>query len=166
GLLTPSPVTLERLADGKFRRQPGGFVGWQVDDGAILEQNAVQFAPWPVQLHLDVTVRLQHLVRAARAGWPGVGNRIAGGVIGHRHRLDQCDLPRLQPPYRDLIARLDGENELRSEMRREMHLGAVVQDQAVNLAARCQAVLDDPAVDRWELIRIGAPQPLSECACY
>jgi hypothetical protein len=150
------------LTDRKLQRKSVGFFGRQTDNGTVFEQHAVQVAAWAVQLRLDMTSRLQGLSGIARFGWPGVDNRKMRGIIGDRYRLDECDLPSLQAPYGDLVAGLDREHQLRAEMRRQVNLGAIIEDYPVDLTARGQAVLSDFALDRRELIRVIDRHTLSE----
>jgi hypothetical protein len=145
---------IQQLADCELRREAVGFFGRQTYEGAVFEQYAVQIAARPVELRFDVTVRLHGLSCAASAGWPGVDDGEMRGIIRDRYRLDQRDRPCLEAPHGNLVAGLDREHELSAEMRRQMHLGTIVEDQAIDLAAWGQAILRDLALDRRVLLGV------------
>jgi hypothetical protein len=70
---------------------------------------------------------------------PVLQGRVA--IVGHRDPPHQRNCARLQSVNGDAIAGLDREDELRAEMRRQMDLGSVIEDQPVDIAGWREAVL-------------------------
>ena len=76
---------------------------------------------------------------------PVVHHGNAGGRIRHQGRIDQRQRPRLQSTDRDGVARPNREDDLAGQMWRQRHLGAVVQDEPVDIPRGVKGVLfDDP----------------------
>jgi hypothetical protein len=83
-----------------------------------------------------------------------VGDRCPGLVGRDGHGLNERDDARVQAMDRDAVTRFHVCEKLRPEIGRHMHLGAVGQDQTVDIATGREVVLRDDTMGRRQLRRV------------
>ena len=150
----PVALHIQWRAGRQVGSQTSRLGRWQPHDGPILQQRTIQVAFRPMKLNLDVSLRSQHLLgasRTRRTARPIVGNGVACRVIRDRQGLHHRNGPGSKAVNGNRIAGLHRKDQLRAEVWRQMHLGPVGQNQSVHIAARRQAVLPDPPLDRRQL---------------
>ena len=114
-----------------MRRQPQG--------GAVVQDRAVHLAPAPVQQGRDSPAHDR--LGGGRLRAPEGDEGRAGGLVADLGAVDQGQRPGAHAPHGHRVARPDREHHGARQARRQLHLGAVGEDQPVDLASGGERVL-------------------------
>ena len=137
------------VADNQQARQLCRGRRWHAHDGAILQQHAANLATRGVQQRLDDTGGL-HLRAIPTPGLAAADNQ-AAGVVGDRDGVDHRNRARLEAAYGHAVAWLHAEHQRAGQARRHLYLGAVSEDQPIDLTARGEGVLRHLALELRQL---------------
>jgi hypothetical protein len=137
---------------------------WEVQEGAILENNSVDVTVRIPSDCSDGTCDAKRLERTKRAGpfrrgWLNLTDRTPGGRIRYHVAFEQF-LCFEMAVCADALFRLNHLHEFPREMRRELDHSAVGQQQTVNFAPWIKEILRNRAFYlRWERSLVGPVRP-------